>query len=118
MCSSTPGPRSAFRLDRRQHRRREAMMSCRFVRGGDLDQRRLITLAGEERDRDRHGVLQFALLRVRRKYGYVVRLRLVQRIHGLVDDVGYASRNGDARDLEERRDAVEAYGADIRALDL
>ena len=36
----------------------------------------------------------------------------------LVDDVGHAGRHDDARNLEERRDAVEADRADVRPLDL
>ncbi len=43
-----------------------------------------------------------------RQHGVVVRLVLVQRVLRLVDDVRGAGRHDDARNLEERRDAVEA----------
>ena len=53
-------------VDGAERRRRESMMRRRFVRRADLDQRRLLALAGEERDRDRHRMRQ---LRLRRALG-------------------------------------------------
>src|SRR5258706_13918238 len=48
-------------------RRRKPMMGCGLIGRADLDQRGLIALAGEEGQRDRHGMRESGLLRAGRQ---------------------------------------------------
>ncbi len=60
-------------------------------------------------------MLELRFLHAIRKHGDVVSAIRVQGVLRFVDDVRRAGGHDDARDLEERRDAVQADRADVRA---
>src|SRR5215471_11600656 len=80
------------------------MVRCRLIGRTDLDERRLLALSRKEGDRDRHGLRQLRLRRLRCNGRDVIRLRLVQRVLRLDDDVVHPGGNDDTRDLEEWSD--------------